>query len=115
MSIYLAWSLYKLIGVLAVIILTCGALLWAGSKQTRFTRYKPAIAVVAAMWAIMTLLAAFNIGDRQQHLTRSSFNATFPTKTPAYVPPPPDHIKAAKEALDKNVLELTNSIKERKQ
>ena len=98
-----------------MIALACGALYYAGSKQTGFKSYKRAIAVVGAIWLVITLVAAFNIGDRQQHLTRSHSNATFSEQTVEYVPPAPDPSKAAREALDKQILELNNSIKERKQ
>lgn len=115
MSIYLAWSLYKLFGVLLIIVLAAGLVLWLGKSQPRIEGYNRAVAIAAVVAVVLTLLAAFNIGDRQQHLTRSHSNASFDEVVPAYVPPPPDHLKAAREALDKSVLELNNTIKERKQ
>lgn len=119
MGIYLAWSVYKLVLVVLAVLLAHFAL-WKlapklipdGAAVSRLRLYVKWSAVIALC---MVTLAAANIGDRQQSLTRSKFNATFPVETPAYVPPPPDTIKAARDALDKNILELNNSIKERKQ
>lgn len=120
MSIYLAWSLYKLISILGFAALVVFGL-WFFSDKSQSPnslnlRHRPKLlAAIAAVWLAVILISAFNVGDRQQHLTRSHSNATFDEVAPAYVPPPPDHLKAAREALDKSVLELNNSIKERKQ
>lgn len=114
MSIYLAWSVYKLIIVLVVVLIGVALLWYAGSKQTQIKSYKKATLLVGFIWVVLVLIAAFNIGDRQQSLTRSKFNATFPIESPAYVPPPPDHIKAAQDALETNILKLNNGIKENK-
>lgn len=113
MSIYLAWSLYKLIGALVILGLILGGLLWAGSQQTGIKSYKRVVALLGVFWLAILLVAAFNIGDRQASLHRSSFNATFTDIAPEYVPPPPDSVKAAREALEANILKLNNSIKEK--
>lgn len=119
MSIYLAWSIYQLIGALLIMALVVGGLWWlaAWERSEHIKNQRRLLLAIAVFWFGLILLAAFNVGDRQQNLTRSSFNATFPEAetVPAYVPPPPDHVKAARDALDKNILELNNSIKERKQ
>lgn len=114
MSIYLAWSVYKLLIVLAIVLIAVALLWYAGSKQSQIKSYKKATLLVGFIWIVMVFIAAFNIGDRQQSLTRSKFNTTFPIESPAYVPPPPDHIKAAQDKLETNILKLKDSIKENK-
>lgn len=115
MSIYLAWSLYKLVITLLVVFIACSLLWYAGHKQTKIKSYKKAVLLIGFIWTTFALIAAFNIGDRQQHLHRSDFNATFPDLAPNYVPPPPDRVKSAREDLEKNIIILNSSIKEKTQ
>ena len=83
MSIYLAWSVYKLIGVLLgwILVIIC---LWKLSsyqtnpKNTEITTRRKIIKYISAFWLVLIFIAAFNIGDRQQELGRSSFNASQP-------------------------------------
>lgn len=81
MSIYLAWSIYKLVGVLVVWALLCGALWWwAGWCSAPSGKSRPVGVIIGVwlLWLVGILGAAFNIGDRQEYLQRSSFNATIP-------------------------------------
>lgn len=78
MSIYLAWSIYKLIGVLLVITLLTVILLYTGKKQGSIKNYKKVTFTLTGVMILFTILAAFNIGDRQQELGRSNFNASAP-------------------------------------
>lgn len=78
MSIYLAWSVYKLIGVLVFIALVAGILLCTGKKQDSIKNYKKLTGILTGVMLLFTILAAFNIGDRQQELGRSNFNASSP-------------------------------------
>lgn len=78
MSIYLAWSAYKLIGVLVFIALVAGILLYTGNKQDSIKNYKRVTFTLTGVMTLFTILAAFNIGERQQELGRSNFNASAP-------------------------------------
>ena len=78
MSIYLAWSVYKLIGVFAFIVAITGILLYTGKHQDSIKSYKNVSFVIGGVLVLIALLSAFNIGDRQQELGRSSFNASAP-------------------------------------
>lgn len=78
MSIYLAWSIYKLIGVLVFVVTITAILLYTGKYQDSIKSYKKASFAIGGVLALITLLSAFNIGDRQQELGRSSFNASAP-------------------------------------
>lgn len=86
MSIYLAWSVYKLVTAL----LGLAILLWfvyrhyevvlrvcTGIKGRKASGKK--VLTVYGVGAIVILLAAFNIGDRQQELERSRFDTPAPT------------------------------------
>ncbi len=72
MSVYLAWSVYKLIG--AVVVSFAIAALVA-KISTKKVRWRAAVSTYAVL-LVMTLLAAFNIGDRQADLKRSKFNSS---------------------------------------
>lgn len=104
MSIYLAWSIYKLVGCLIFAALLVG-LLWYGSSKLQDKGAKKATKVLAGFLLLTILGAAFNIGDRQQSLQRSSFNATL-EESPAYVPPPPDILKETRTNFEKSILEI---------
>lgn len=78
MSIYLAWSIYKLIGVLVFVVTITAILLYTGKYQDSIKSYKKVSFAIGGVLALITLLSAFNIGDRQQELGRSSFNASVP-------------------------------------
>ncbi len=78
MSIYLAWSIYKLIGVLVFIVAITSILLYTGKYQDSSKSYKKASFAIGGVLALITLLSAFNIGERQQELGRSSFNTSAP-------------------------------------
>jgi len=78
MSIYLAWSVYKLIGVCAFIVAITGILLYTGKYQDSIKNYKKVSLIIGVVLLFITLLSAFNIGERQQELGRSSFNASAP-------------------------------------
>lgn len=78
MSIYLAWSIYKLIGVLAFVVAITSILLYTGKYQDSIKNYKKASLIIGTVLLLITVLSAFNIGDRQQELGRSSFNASTP-------------------------------------
>lgn len=78
MSIYLAWSVYKLIGVSVFIALVTGILLYTGKKQDSIKNYKRVTLTLTGVMTLCSILAAFNIGDRQQELGRSNFNASAP-------------------------------------
>lgn len=77
MSIYLAWSVYKLIGMLILWLLLTGILLVIVVPNLKNSTKKGGL-IVSAVWLILMLLMAFNIGDRQSTLGRSSFNASEP-------------------------------------
>ena len=64
MGIYLAWSVYKLLGVLMLI----GVLFFYLNKHCK-TNWKYILLPL-----LVVVMLAFNIGERQQHLNRSSFN-----------------------------------------
>jgi hypothetical protein len=109
MSIYLAWSIYKLVGVLVFFALLMFGL-WrlaayqsGGSIYTR--RRRKLVKALGVFWLILIGIAAINIGDRQQTLQRSSFNATL-EEAPAYVPPPPDILQETRTNFEKSILEI---------
>jgi thiol:disulfide interchange protein len=77
MSIYLAWSIYKLIGMLVLWLLLTGTLLVIIIPNQKAITNKGGV-LVSAVWLVLLLLMAFNIGDRQSSLGRSSFNASEP-------------------------------------
>lgn len=77
MSIYLAWSVYKLVAVFVWIIIFSIFMMWI-AKKVNFPKGRKAALIFATPASIITLLMAFNIGDRQQELGRSSFNASAP-------------------------------------
>lgn len=77
MSIYLAWSVYKLIGCLVIWASLMGVLIWTTTKQnTNISTNQALFGSVAGLVLILSM--AFNIGDRQQELGRSNFNASAP-------------------------------------
>ena len=78
MSIYLAWSVYKLIGALLSVALTTTILLYTGKKQDSIKNYKKVTFALSGIELVLILLMAFNIGDRQKELGRSNFNASAP-------------------------------------
>lgn len=78
MSIYLAWSVYKLIIALVLIVLVSVVLLYTGSKQDSIKSYKKVTFSFSGFALLCVLLMAFNIGDRQQDIGRSDFNAAAP-------------------------------------
>lgn len=77
MSIYLAWSVYKLVAVFVWIVVFSLFMMWI-AKKVNFPRGRKAAMIFATPASIITLLMAFNIGDRQQELGRSDFNASAP-------------------------------------
>lgn len=77
MSIYLAWSIYRLVGSLVWIVVGSLFLLWVG-KKFNVPKARKTVAIAALSTLLLTLLMAFNIGDRQQELGRSNFNASVP-------------------------------------
>lgn len=77
MSIYLAWSMYKFIAVFVYISIFSIFMVWI-SKRFNFPNGAKASLIFAIPACLITLLMAFNIGDRQQELGRSSFNASAP-------------------------------------
>lgn len=77
MSIYLAWSVYKLVGTLLVWVLLCGALLYTSYQKGARINPKPAWVVTVAYF-VFIMLTAFNVGDRQKELDRQRFDATVP-------------------------------------
>lgn len=77
MSIYLAWSGYKLIGCLVIWVGLMGVLIWTTTKEnTNISTSQALFGSVAGLVLILSM--ALNIGDRQQELGRSSFNASAP-------------------------------------
>lgn len=78
MSIYLAWSVYKLIIAIILIVLFSGIMLYTGKRQDSIRNYKKVTFTLSGVMLVFVLLAAFNIGDRQQELGRSNFNASAP-------------------------------------
>lgn len=64
MGIYLAWGVYKLLGVLLLI----GVLFFYLNKHYKI-HWKYILLPI-----LIVVLLAFNIGERQQYLNRSSFN-----------------------------------------
>lgn len=77
MSIYLAWSVYKLVAVFVWIVIFSIFMMWI-AKKVNFPKGRKAALIFATPASIITLLMAFNIGDRQQELGRSNFNASAP-------------------------------------
>lgn len=77
MSIYLAWSVYKLVAVFVWIAIFSIFMMWI-AKKVNFPKGRKAALIFAIPTSIITLLMAFNIGDRQQELGRSNFNASAP-------------------------------------
>lgn len=71
MSVYLAWSVYKLL--CAVILCFIGTML-IGTIGTEKIRWRKACWFLSLSLLCVTL-AAFNIGDRQAELKRSKFNS----------------------------------------
>lgn len=101
MSIYLAWSIYKLgLGLLLVL----GLAMLVATFNTTQPRIKKAL-ITLAVGVVLVFAMALSIGDRQQSLQRSSFNATL-EEAPAYVPPPPDILKETRSNFEKSILEI---------
>lgn len=75
MSIYLAWSVYKLVGTLVVWALLMGALAYGYSK---FKTHGRAIVFVGVLSFVAICMGAVNVGDRQKELDRQRFDATVP-------------------------------------
>jgi len=90
MSVYLAWSLYKLTGVLLFITAVTLILLYTGKKQDSIKNYKKVTFTLTGVMLLFTILAAFNIGDRQQELGRSSFNTSQPEEVSKVTSNAPD-------------------------
>lgn len=77
MSIYLAWSGYKLIGCLLIWAGLMGVLIWTTTKEN--TNVSTSQALLGSLVGFVLILGmAFNIGGRQQELGRSNFNASAP-------------------------------------
>lgn len=74
MSVYLAWSVYKLALWFVALI---GAALLVATVNTKSPRIKKSL-LTFAVGAVIILGMAFNIGQRQSELKRSSFNAPPP-------------------------------------
>lgn len=102
MSIYLAWSVYKLIGVLVFIALITCILLYTGKKQDSIENYKKITFTLTGVLTLFTILAAFNIGDRQQELGRSNFNASAP-ETVDKIETNQQNIDSVKQAFEQAV------------
>lgn len=77
MSIYLAWSVYRFVGALVWIVIGSLFMLWVG-KRFNVPKARKTVLIIAVVTFALTLLMAFNIGDRQQELGRSNFNALAP-------------------------------------
>lgn len=102
MSIYLAWSIYKLIGVLVFVVAITSILLYTGKYQDSIKNYKKVSLIIGAVLLLITVLSAFNIGDRQQELGRSSFNASAPESVDKIESQRQD-IQSVKDSLEKAV------------
>lgn len=102
MSIYLAWSVYKLIGALLFVALTAAILLYTGKKQDSIKNYKKVTLALSGIELVLILLMAFNIGDRQQDLGRSNFNASAP-QTVDKIETNQQNIDSVKQAFEQAV------------
>lgn len=102
MSIYLAWSVYKLIGALLFVALTTAILLYTGKKQDSIKNYKKVTFALSGIELALILLMAFNVGDRQQELGRSNFNASAP-QTVDKIETNQQNIDSVKQAFEQAV------------
>lgn len=101
MSIYLAWSVYKLIGCLVIWASLMGVLIWTTTKQnTNISTNQALFGSVAGLVLILSM--ALNIGDRQQELGRSNFNASAP-ETVDKIETNRQNINSVKQAFEQAV------------
>lgn len=101
MSIYLAWSVYKLVAVFVWIVIFSIFMMWI-AKKVNFPKGRKAALIFATPASIITLLMAFNIGDRQQELGRSNFNASAP-QTVDKIETNQQNIDSVKQAFEQAV------------
>lgn len=90
MSVYLAWSVYKLAMAFIALLGISGLV---ATVNTKAPRIKKSL-LTFAVGAVIILGMAFNIGQRQSELKRSSFNAP---------PPAAVAVKAEKGMTRENV------------
>lgn len=101
MSIYLAWSVYKLVAVFVWIVIFSLFMMWI-AKKVNFPKGRKAAMIFATPASIITLLTAFNIGDRQQELGRSNFNASAP-QTVDKIETNQQNVDSVKQAFEQTV------------
>lgn len=77
LSMYLAWSVYKLVGTLVIWLLLCGVLVYTSYQKGSRIGPRPAW-TVTAVYLVIILFGAINVGDRQKELDRQRFDATMP-------------------------------------
>lgn len=116
MSIYLAWSFYKLAAHLIVLALVAYAA-WELSVYVTGTNGKrgPKISKKKVLFGFavgvtLTLLSAFNVGDRQESLHRSSFDATIPDQRDTM-----DALKSQRRTIEQVQKEFDDAVIKRNQ
>lgn len=70
MGMYLAWSVYKLVLILAIVLL----LYYFLNKNYKISWKYATPPMVLVMMFVLIMVFVFNIGERQQNLNRSKFN-----------------------------------------
>lgn len=101
MSIYLAWSVYKVLGFTLFTIVLSSLMFW-GNLKFNTPQLNKFVWIWIVLMAVVMIFSAFNIGDRQQELGRSNFNASAP-ETVDKIETNQQNIDSVKQAFEQAV------------